>query len=955
MKENNLRFPALLAGFFLSGAAALVYETLWVRAFSLVMGGTAVAVSAVLSAYMAGLALGSWHGGKLADRLPREKLPALFIILELLTALAACATMPAIAAAKPSLYAAGLLNAPRLLQSAFWFSVSAAIMIIPTTMMGATLPVLARWRAVSKSGAADSELGLLYGANTFGAIFGAFAAGFFLIKSAGVTASFFIAAVFNACAAAAAFAASRLPAAPVEPDITEEAPAPAGFTPLAAVLFLTGSAAMICEVAWTRAFALVLGSSTYAFTIMLLCVLLGLAAGSAAFGAYRKTNVPGPGGLVFVSGLLAAVLLAYLPAFNVLPYFFVKFARFASSGSLQLHLLQFFLCSVVMLIPSLLMGVIYPWAVAAARPDRDRIGSSAGSLYSAMTAGNIAGSALTGLALLPRIGAEKSLVTAAVLYALASLAAALFVWKADAPRKAAAAAALATLVLSGVFLRPRWDPYVLTSGAFLYAPEYSGRLSYADFRKHLHYNNMLYFKEGVSSTVAVFQTSWKERFLRVNGKTDASTASDMPAQFLLAYLPYLLHTGRPASALVIGLGSGVTAGALAAAPERMQVDCAEIEPAMTNAVRFFSAFNHILPERDNFRVYAEDGRRFLSVPGRKYDVISSEPSNPWIAGVANLYTKEAFTLARGRLNAGGVFCQWFHTYSMDENDFKLVMNTFASVFPNVILMSATNSDLMLMGSVEPWDIDYSRIVSEFKDNTLLQRDMYSIGLSHPFALLADTFVLNDAEFRKYCAGAGIHTDDKPMLEYTAPHFLFTNRIGEIFSHVLDCKSSFLPDGLRGFSPTDKEYADLYNFSGEALMRSKYLDQAEKMFDKARAFNPRDPRTLTNLGRVYNLRFDHLRSEQILKKAISIDPGYALAYFHLGMLYLDQGFEDKGLENIEKGLRLSPDDPMGCLQAARIYLSRGRCAEAKALLERGLRSPAASPELRMNLTYLLSTI
>ncbi|MFH1369414.1 MAG: fused MFS/spermidine synthase [Elusimicrobiota bacterium] len=961
MNSGLIAFIAVLSAFFLSGFSALVYETLWVRILSLVFGNTTTAVSAVLSAFMAGLSLGSVWGGRFSDSFSKEKLLPLFILAEVLTAAAACLSLPVIHLSQSLVLKAGILNIPLVAQSAAWFAVSFPILAVPAFFMGATLPILTRWSSfLTSSGKPERFLNIFYGINTLGGVAGVAVAGFFAIPLIGITKTFLLAGCFNLASAGIVFLASRpdmrslasaaIPDTPAEPERTNAISMK--YFP-AAILFITGTAAMICEVAWSRAFALVLGSSTYSFTIMLLTVLLGLASGSIAFGFLRKFTAANTRGLAFLLAFTSAALLLYLPTINFLPYFFVRLFPFAFQQDILIRLVQFILCFSYVFLPSFLMGMIFPWAVSAAEPGKSSIGADTGFYYGANTVGNIAGSAAAGLLIMPLIGIEKTLLLAVILYAAASIAALFMARGMNKRVRLVVSACFALIIISGIALRPKWDPYIMNSGAFLYAPEYSGAKGFREFILQTRTNRLLYVKDGISSTIAAFEAPWGERFLRVNGKTDASTAGDVPAQLLTAYLPYLLHPGKPAAtAMIIGMGSGMTAGALAVADSIDSVFCAEIEPAVLKTLPLFSGFNHNLQFNPKLRVVIADARHYLSAVKTKYDIIASEPSNPWIAGVSSLFTRESFELCRKRLNPGGIYCQWFHIYSMSEDDFKMVMNTFASAFPHVMLMAASNTDLMMLGSDSPWNIDYEKISNIFRDNQLLKGDMALIGLNHPFTFIANTFMLNDAEFRKYCEGAPLHFDDRPTLEFSAPNYLRRNEIGKIFSGILEAKKAMLPEGITGFEPAAKDWELLYNLSGEGFMRSKYIDRAEAAFQEALKYNPSSARTLTNLGRINSLQFNHLKAEELLRKALKIDPDYAIAWFHLGMLYIDQGMEDKGLECLEKGLDISPFDPMGCLQVSKIYSGRGKNGAAQKLLKRALTAPIANRDVRVSLIYML---
>ncbi len=957
MKKTSLAFICIPSAFFASGVASLLYETLWVKTLTIVFGHTALAVAGVLCAYMAGLCIGSLIGGRFADKLSPRSLLILFIALEIGTAVTGLLSHSLLLATQRFIVQAGALHGPLWAQTSLWFAVSFFFLAIPATLMGATLPLLVQWAN------RDYALSILYGANLAGAVCGTVLAGFWCVPALGITGTFVAAALCNVFAAGiASFASLVAPGnAPPPGRQPQEASSPASSFPapaLYAMIVIAGAAAMVCEVAWARAFALILGSSTYSFSLMLLIFLAGLALGSIGFGLFRLVFTPTIEGFSCALALLAVLLLAYLPVTNILPFLFVKLFPLALEGKLFLHLVQLLLCASIILAPASLMGMLFPWAAALARPagrPDSRRGSSAGTVYALSTIGNIIGSAVTGLVLLPLAGAERSLLVAVILYTAASL---IGIVAAPLRRTKAATAAsllLISLIASGIVFRPPWDPYLFSSGAFLYAPEYFHLKTFREFKEHLHQPAIIFHQDGLSSTVTVFESPWGERFLRVNGKTDASSGNDMSTQLLLSYLPVLYHQGNPKTALVIGLGSGVTAGALVASGSIDSITCVEIEPALSRAAAFFSDVNHGILNDPRFHLLTGDARQHLASTKKQYDLIVSEPSNPWIEGVASLFTKEAFHSARERLSPGGVFCQWFHSYAMKESDFRMIVQTFVAVFPHAVLLTTTENDFLLLGTNAPWRIDYRNAEKLFNANETAKKDLSLIGLHHPFALLSTTFLLQDKELRGYASGAPLHCDDRPVLEYSAPYYLYKDEKNAIASSILSSKVSFLPEGIEGLDMTGRERETLYNISGEAFLRLQQLRQAEQAIREASKLSDKNARTWTNLGRIHFLKENLPSAETAFRKALAADPGYALAWFHLGMLSLYQGREKEGLLSLEKGLELSPGDPMGSLHAGRLYMKLGRTADAKKLFTGALARPVASAELRSALTSLLGNL
>jgi spermidine synthase len=921
----------ILLAYFLSGAAALLYEVLWLRELTLFCGHTTLAASTVLSAFMGGLALGSALGGRRADRIPPGRLLSVFAALEVGAAATALLSIPLLAKAGAAALALGIVDWPAAARSSAYFAAAFAILLVPTTLMGATLPVLAK-----RFG--ERRLATLYGVNTLGAVLGVGAAGFLLLPGLGVTRTAFVAAALNLLAALLAWLCR---------DGAEKGPAPAASsTPVplwaAGLLAATGAAAMICEVAWTRAFALVLGSTTYAFSIMLLTFLLGLAGGSLAFRRLREAGRFRLGRARLGAALAAAGALVFtgLFFFDAFPYALVRLSRWGAVSPGRLWSLQFGLCALVMLGPTLLMGAVFPWVVSLLAPEDD-VASVTGRCYAANTVGAIAGSAGAGLVLIPALGVEGSLVAAAAVY----FAAAALCVDGRRSRAAFAAAAVAIFVL-----RPQWDLRLFSSGMFLYGKYYRWLEDAADFKRELDTDRVLFHESGRNATVTVLESPFGERYLRVNGKTDASEGGDMGTQLLLGYIPSLLHPGRPKTALVVGFGGGFSAGALATDPDLERIDVVEIEPKVVEAARYFDRSNRRVLDDPRVSVRYADARQVLASPGIKYDLISSEPSNPWISGIAYLFTKEAFEQARSRLAEDGVFAQWFHSYFMTEEDFRMVVRTFLEVFPHAALWTNGEADYFLIGRNRPFAIDYERLAARYRDDAALRGDLRRVGrgFDHPFTLLASAYALGGDDLKNYAKGAPLHLDDRPVLEFAAARSIGVQRSGKILEALGAHKSAFLPPGLTGLVVGDRERAMAFDKAAEALLESGLLDQAEKAIDRAAGFDPKSARTWTNRGRLEEKRERYPEAKRAFEKAVALDPEYAPGRIHFGMYLASRGEIDRGLAELQAGLRLEPDDALAILGIAWIDLGRGRKAEARALLERALDRPIPDSVLRKNL-------
>ncbi|PCI39270.1 MAG: hypothetical protein COB53_03550 [Elusimicrobia bacterium] len=916
----------------LSGIAALWYELVWIRELTLFCGHTTLAVSAVLTAFMGGLALGSVLVGRHADSVPRARLLRLFAKLEIGAALTALLTKPLLSFLGAAALSWGLASWSGPARSIAYFSMAFGVLLVPTTLMGATLPVLTR-----RFG--ERELAALYGVNTLGAVIGTATAGFALLPMIGVAKTMLCAAALNTVAAVIAITSVNGRQTPPSSNRSQQQ------VPVSLLMLLgvTGAAAMICEVAWTRAFSLVLGSTTYAFTIMLTTFLTGLAGGSLAFRIVRTrwSRPPSRRGLAVILIIAGACVFAGLYAFEWFPYAVVRTFKWAHASPGRLWTLQFAFCSFIMFGPTFMMGAVFPFVLAIAAPGDAKVAEITGRCYAANTGGAIIGSAAAGLLLIPAFGVTGCLLLASILYFL-SAAVCIDSRKTRAALLAASAAAL--------LLQPKWNQRLFSSGMFLYGKYYRWVDDAAEFQNELDRDSVLFYKSGANATVTVLESPHGERYLRVNGKTDASEGGDMGTQLLLGYLPSLLHPGTPKNALVIGLGAGLSAGAIATQPGIEQITIVEIEPVVAQAARYFARSNRAVLEDPRVSLKFADARQVLASPGPSYDIISSEPSNPWIAGIGYLFTREAFQAARDRLNEDGVFIQWFHAYFMAEEDFRMVVRTFQDVFPHAMLMTDGEADYFLVGRQTPWRIDYPRMQKRFREDSELRSDLRRIGrgFDHPFTLLASAYSLGGEDLKRYTDGAPIHRDDRPVLEFHAARSLHLKHSTKILRGLGRFKTDFLPPGVEGLIVTDRERGMLFDKAAETLLETSQIEKAEKAITRAMSYTKKSARSWTNQARLLEKREDFPGARKAFLKAVSLDRSYAPGRIHFGLFLASRGEIEIGLAHLHAGLALEPGDALASLGLAWIHLARYEKAEARALIETVLGRPVPDTVLRKNL-------
>jgi spermidine synthase len=784
----------ILACFFLSGASGLVLEMLWTRMLTLVFGSTTLAVSTVLTAFMGGLGLGSYLAGKFADRL--ENPSRTYALVEALVGLYAL-LVPWVISFYPGLnrwlwIAFGDRYA---LLSVLRFLASAGLLIIPTTLMGATLPILARHfvRHPWELRRVGLRIGTLYAINLFGAVAGAFFAGFVFLPTLGLRWTNVTAASFNLTLAGAILLARRLMPG-VDSDrssmdeLLEQAaaaggldapgaagaiPPPVVMTPTARRLALggfavSGAAAMTLQVLWTRALAVLIGSSIFSFTLILLAFLVGLGLGSAIFGRISQRTLHPIRWLAGLHlGIAGAVGISYLVT-DKIPYVFTWLLESASFGVDSILMCQFILACITVLPATVLMGGVFPLTIRVAAARLTTVGRDIGSAYALNTVGAIVGSFLSGFVTLPLLGLQKGIYVAVL--ASLTLSALLFAFAPELSRRrrATGVAVAVGMALLGLAL-PRWDLVSFSAGFFRVsiAREYIYRKLH---KKQWVHPKLVFYEDGVATTVSVDQ--WGKTYsLKNNGKVDASNDADMATQIIVGLLPLLLYQGnQPPKVALVGYGSGVTAGAITQYPIQ-SLEVVELEPAIYRASRFFDNDNHRPLSNPKVTARVGDGRNFLGQRRDPFDVIVSQPSNPWLTGVSNLFTREYFRDIKTRLAPGGIFCQWAQLYEMSPWNIKAIYRTVREEFPYVYVFAAEDlsSDTILIASLRPLKLELGVIERAFRD-PVTRAEARRAGLITPHDVLA-YLLLGPEELEAFTAGSPDNTDDNARIEFSAPRDL----------------------------------------------------------------------------------------------------------------------------------------------------------------------------------------
>lgn len=791
-----------LVAYTCSGLAGLVYEVSWTRLLTLYIGHTTAAASAVVAAFLGGLAVGAGGGGVFASRLrPRQALQG-YVALELLVVAAALLLPLELRALTPLLRWAYADAAPGYLFPAIRLVSCLAMVFVPAAALGATFPMAVRWFAHHSANPARVS-SALYAVNTVGAALGSLLAGFSLIPAIGISGTTYVGMAGSIAAAALVSVvamrerdeepatetdvrlkrdttsngrsrtgpdttSARGSASPARSRKGKQEPAPAGSAQpwlAMSVLAVSGFAALVHEIAWTRILALVLGPTTYAFSATLAAVVAGVAIGSGAgtwlLGRMRPGAHAGRLAALLAIAAVTIVVTATLAGSYVPSRVAHQIA--ASPGSFSELLRQGMILTSLLILPTAIcLGAAFPLALAIAGDPARSAARRFGLVYAVNTIGSVSGTLAAGFLLVPWLGLATTLAAAAFCLVAAALALVAFA-EVDGRSRVTGYAASAVAVLAILFAPP-WDHELLASGVYLYAPFVPKSL---DLETQLKAGSLLYYKDGAPATVSVKRLTGTTT-LAVDGKTDASNRSDMLTQKLAAHLPLLLHD-NPRTVAIVGLGSGVTAGAALSHPIE-RADVIEISPEVVEASRFFEEENHSALADTRTHLVVGDGRSHLLLSTRQYDVIISEPSNPWIAGVAALFTREFFEGARDRLAPGGIICQWAHTYTISERDLRSIVATFRSVFPHGTAWRVNDADVLLVASADPVEPRLGRIEANWSARANAAANLAEVGALEPFAVLS-LFAAGPAELERYAVGGDILDDDRMRLEFSAPREL----------------------------------------------------------------------------------------------------------------------------------------------------------------------------------------
>ncbi|MBM3836832.1 MAG: hypothetical protein FJ398_02515 [Verrucomicrobia bacterium] len=765
----------MLLLFFCSGATALIYEVVWSKYLALMFGSTIQAQTVVLAVFMGGLALGNRLIGSRADFL-RHPLKA-YGYLEIGIGLFAF-FFPFLYESADQVFVSlgSKVLEHGLVLLGLKAILSVCLLLLPTVLMGGTLPLVAAWLQ-KESSDAGRRSARFYSVNSLGAVAGAGLAGFVLVKQLGMVSTLQMTALANVLVGAVAIVLSRRISAASEAmpspshDPTHPLPLPgeldsdASLAWASVIVAVTGGVSMGLEVLASRSLALIFGASLQSFAVMLMAFIFGIGAGGAVvasprFSRFQKpaTTVP----LMLCAAFSVAIFIVSIEEWAILYAKARTGLAQTETGYLFNAILTSAIAILVIGLPAGLLGAVLPLWIRILAGSTTTLGDRVGRLLTWNTLGAVAGVLLTGFILMPGLGVRGALGVFAVLVAMFAAATS---WVNRQPWPAAFSVALAGVVV-WIWLGhgDEWK-HTLASGIFRLR---TAEVPWDLIEQRRRLVDLVFYEDGPDATVSVEtrskQSSNRDYVLRVNGKPDASAQGDLSTQYLLAHLPIM---ARPQSkdVFVLGFGSGITAGALLGHPvERLTI--AENCRPVLEAAKIFEPWNRGVATNSRARIRLEDGRTVLKLSPEKYDIIISEPSNPWVAGVASVFTKEFYELASSRLKEGGIMAQWFHMYEMHDGIAFLVLRTFARVFPHLEIWDSQEGDIVLLGSHLPWK-SFPEVFREVFSRDDPRSDLERIGLKSPEAV----FVRQVASQRTAFAVAGdgpIQSDAFPVLEYAAP-------------------------------------------------------------------------------------------------------------------------------------------------------------------------------------------
>ncbi len=934
--------------FFISGITALVYEIIWTRQLTLVFGHTVYSVSIVLSAFMAGLGFGSYVWGHMIDRAvaKQEETPPLLVYgrIEILI-FAASAVLSLIFSEFHVVYAwmhRWLPESPALF-NAVKAVLAFLLMFIPTTFMGATLPIISKYY-VTDNTRLGTQIGYLYSINTLGAAVGCVLTGFIFISTFGVLQTALFASCVNLIIGIGCIRIYqeehpgekvpwRLPK--IEwPSMTLSAEQKKWM----GISFVCGFTALAYEVLWTRLLVFSIASTVYSFSLMLAVFLLGIGIGSlvvvplmARVSSLRTVLIALQAGIgvyvLFTLFSMESLLSAPWNSYNL-----------TNPGKTFLH--YFKDSATLMLLPALLFGMNFPVLIKLAAGGHEHVGRGTGQIYSANTLGAIFGSLVAGFVLLPWLGTEKSLIVVATLNLL--MVPLLFGtgnYATPMLRRGVAGVTVAAVLALNMLL-----PGDLLDRFFM-----------RDSAGKRDLSRLLYFEEGLTDTVAVFEDEYgildpTAKRLITNGiSMSASNVIATRYMKLFAHVPILLSE-NPKDVMVICFGTGQTTGAAGIHPRVGQVDSLELSPSVLNAASSFHIENHDVMDNPKVNFVVQDGRNFLLTTQKQYDVITGEPPPPRTAFTVNLYTKDFYEAALSRLKPGGIMAQWIPLHSQSAEEVDMHFKTFLSVFPHAIAWMSVANEILIIGSDQPITIDFKKLKERMAEPAVAQalRDIY---IPDVYSLLSNIWFL-EKEMQRLAEGRPLITDNRPRIEFYLNYGkvigsaglerLVFNRtpVGEVLRRISGMeyedqkrfKQQYRAMGLyqRGVMYSNRGLLlEAVRLSGNSDLPRYHLQAGRDLIERLLAQHKQEPDNLDlllNLGHAFYQIGEYARSAEYLEQGLAREPRQGVAQLYLGYNLMELERWSEARERLETAAKNDPRQLRTIMREIALIELRGKARE-----------------------------
>lgn len=922
------RSPIVYFLFFISGITALTYEIVWTRMLTLVFGHTVFSVSVVLAAFMAGLGLGSYLFGYAVDRLPKtndsgKAALLLYGWIEILI-FASGGLLSLLFANFSGIYASLHSFIPESipLQNLIKMLFAFGMILIPTTLMGATLPIISKY-CVTDDSQMGTQVSLLYALNTLGAAVGCLMTGFFLMGTFGVLQTVLLAAGANLLIGIGALRIYletvpgadwkfRLPPLQVPRiDLNADQKFWMGIS------FISGFTALAYQVLWTRLLVFSIASTVYSFSMMLTVFLLGIFLGSLLLIplASRIHNIrtallilQAGTGLYVIGSLygLESILSAPWNGYNLTDPGTAFLRYFTDSAGL-------------MLIPTLLLGMCFPLLIKIVSGGHQNIGKATGQIYSANTLGAIFGSLCAGFLLLPNLGSQVSLTLIATLNLLTMVL--LFStgnYISSAVRKGLTVVFTALILFVNIAI-----PKNLLNPFFM-----------RDSAGKRNINKLMYFEEGLSDTVAVFKDDYgildpTAKRLITNGiSMSASNLIATRYMKLFAHVPILL-VDQPDDVLVVCFGTGQTTGAAGIHPRVKSVDSLELSTSVINAGKMFADQNHQALDNPKINFIIQDGRNHLLTTQKRYDVITSEPPPPRTAFTVNLYTREYYELQKSRLKPGGIAAQWIPLHSQGEEEVDMHFRTFQSVFPYTMGWLSVANEILIIGSDQPIKIDFEKLKVRLEEPEI-KKALADIEIPNIFSFLSNIWLL-DEQVQALGKGHPLITDNHPAIEF----YLDLGNVIDVSGrekYVFN-RASFdqVANHVENLSPIDRitlrsyyqamdiyQRGVMYSNRGQLLQALSMIEdnnliryhlQAGKdqmaLLIKQVEQNPEMLENLLNLGHSYYQVGEYEKSAEILKMVLAKNPKVSFAHLYMGYNLLELGKKEEALDYFKSAAKNDP--------------------------------------------------